>query len=79
MVRAIEIASGKVATPGLEIEDVKFHLTEFVDDEANENSWEWWIEPECCDLELLEMGPSEALDNPSDLVIAELDKNASVY
>ena len=54
-----------------EVEEVEFHLTEFIDDEANESSWEWWIEPEGHDLELLDMGPSEALDYLSDLVIAE--------
>jgi hypothetical protein len=28
----------------------------------DESSWEWWIGPEGRDLELLDMGPDEALD-----------------
>lgn len=54
-----------------EVEEVESHLTEFVEEEANESSWEWWIQPECCDLEQLDMGLSEALDYLSDLVIVE--------
>jgi hypothetical protein len=54
-----------------EVEEVEFHLTEFIDDEANESSWDWWAEPEGYDLELLGMGSDGALDYLSDLVIAE--------
>lgn len=50
---------------------MRFLSDEFESAEARVqgNEWEWDIEPECCDLELLGMGPDEALDYLSDLVI----------
>ena len=44
-------------------------MNEFASEGSKDQGWDWWIEPETCDLDLHDIGPDEALDYLSDLVI----------